>query len=479
MLNQINFNFNVDNAELLKSSIIVHNKTQNNINNNINIEIDNIDNNQINNNTSNLILNNQIPKNVFLFNNINIFNSFLIMFNHINYVNNYLNYFEDKIKNLIKFCENKEHCLTSILYYINKYLWTENPEEIKSKNELIFIYESFLKFFIQNQFQVSNYESYLYDINNLINIICFIFNKINAELTFLNKMYNPIIQYFNSNDMQLNSFMNNFRTNNISIISEYFTGIYTTNYCCNNCMMKYKEYNTINYLFFDLSKIFINNQFNNSYLNIYTCINQELNQTYFFTCACGGSAGKNMQFYSLPKILTIILNNNDGNIFINDKIDLTNYTYKKENNNYYLIAILCKYYFNNIYILYCFNYKDNNWYCFETNQINTYKVAYLDTNAIPYALVYQKFDENINFNYNPINLNMANNKIGYILKFRNGSEEKLFFEVNETAEGAKKKIEKYKNMKNVNFLVNALVRQNNEKLSEITFPTNDRIIIVV
>ena len=74
---------------------------------------------------------------------------------------------------------------------------------------------------------------------------------------------------------------------------------------------------------------------------------------------------------------------------------------------------------------------------------------------------------------------MANNKIGYILKFRNGSVEKLFFEVNETVKGAKKKIEKYKNMKNVNFLVNALVRQNNEKLSEITFPTNDRIIIVV
>ena len=34
-------------------------------------------------------------------------------------------------------------------------------------------------------------------------------------------------------------------------------------------------------------------------------------------------------------------------------------------------------------------------------------------------------------------------------------------------------------MKNVNFLVNALVRKNNEKLSEITFPTNDRIIIVI
>ena len=74
---------------------------------------------------------------------------------------------------------------------------------------------------------------------------------------------------------------------------------------------------------------------------------------------------------------------------------------------------------------------------------------------------------------------MANNKIEYIFKFRSGSQEKLFFEVNETVEGAKKKIEKYKNMKNVNFLVNALVRQNNEKLSEITFSTNDRIILVV
>ena len=476
LLNKINFNFNDDNAELLKSLVIV-NKTQKNINNNVNNEIGNIDNNQINNIVSNQIINNQIPKKVFLFNNINIFNSFLIMFNHIIYVNNYLNYCEDKIKNFI--CENGEYCLTGILYYINKYLWAENPEEIKSKNDFSFIYESFLNFFIHNKFQISNYESYLYDVNNTIDIICFIFNKLNEELTFLNKKYNPIIQFFNSNDMQLNTFMNNLRTNNISIISDYFTGIYTTNYFCNNCMMKYNEYNPIHYLMFDLSKIFMNNQFNNSNLNIYICINQEFNQTYFFSCACGGNAGKNMQFYLFPNILTIILKNNFGNFFINDNIDLTNYTYIKEFNNYYLIAILCKYTFNNTYITYCFNYKDNNWYCFENNQINDYKVTYLDANAIPYALVYQKFDGNINFNYNPINLNMANNKIEYIFKFRNVSQEKLFFEVNETVEGAKKKIEKYKNMKNVNFLVNALVRQNNEKLSEITFSTNDRIILVV
>ena len=407
--------------------------------------------------------------------------------------------FEDKIKNFIKSCENNEFCLTGYLYYINKYLWTQNPEEKKSKTELIFMYKSFLEFFLQTNFQISNYESYLSDINNTISIIWFIFNKINMELTFLNKMDNPIIPYFNSNDMQLKSFMNNFRANNNSIISEYFTGFSITKFCCNNCMMR-DEYTPINYLIFDLSKGQINqcqsfgpninnfnnnmlgnsyNQLNNSCTNIYTCINQEFNQTNFFSCVYGCNAQKSIQLYSLPKILTIILKNNEGNFFINDKIDLTGYSFIKEYNNYFLIAMLCKLNYNNTYITYCFNYKDCNWYCFGPNQTNSCRVTYLDTNAIPFVLVYQKIDQNINFNYNPINLNMANNKIGYNFKFKNGSQATLFFEIHETVEGAKKIIESHYNLKNTNFLVNALVRQNNEKLCEIDFKTIDRIILVI
>ena len=99
---------------------------------------------QINNTESNQIINNQNQKGVFLFNNPNIFDSFLIMLNHIIYINYYLMNFEDKIKNFIKSCENNEFCLTGYLYYINKYLWTQNPEEKKSKTELIFMYKSFL-----------------------------------------------------------------------------------------------------------------------------------------------------------------------------------------------------------------------------------------------------------------------------------------------------------------------------------------------
>ena len=141
--------------------------------------------------------------------------------------------------------------------------------------------------------------------------------------------------------------------------------------------------------------------------------------------------------------------------------------------------MLCKLNYNNTYITYCFNYKDCNWYCFWPNQTNTCRVTYLDTNAIPFVLVYQKIDQNINFNYNPINLNMANNKIGYNFKFKNGSQATLFFEIHETVEGAKKIIESHYNLKNTNFLVNALLRQNNEKLCEIDFTTNDRIILVI
>ena len=64
--------------------------------------------------------------------------------------------FEDKIKNFIKSCENNEFCLTGNLYYINKYLWTQNPEEKKSKTELIFMYKSFLEFFLQ-KYQIMNH----------------------------------------------------------------------------------------------------------------------------------------------------------------------------------------------------------------------------------------------------------------------------------------------------------------------------------
>ena len=55
------------------------------------------------------------------------------MLNHIIYINYYLMNFEDKIKNFIKSCENNEFCLTGNLYYINKYLWTQNPEEKNQK----------------------------------------------------------------------------------------------------------------------------------------------------------------------------------------------------------------------------------------------------------------------------------------------------------------------------------------------------------
>ena len=55
---------------------------------------------------------------------------------------------------------------------------------------------------------------------------------------------------------------------------------------------------------------------------------------------------------------------------------------------------------------------------------------------------------------------MANNKIGYTFKFKNSSQATLFFEIHETVEGAKKIIESCYNLKNTNFLVNALVRQN-------------------
>ena len=69
------------------------------------------------------------PQSVFLFddNDFNIFGSFLIILNNNSYINKYFTKHQDKIYSSEK---NNQYCLSIILYFINKYLWTRRPESI-------------------------------------------------------------------------------------------------------------------------------------------------------------------------------------------------------------------------------------------------------------------------------------------------------------------------------------------------------------
>lgn len=447
-------------------------------------------------NYTNLNFSYNSPKNRIFFDDLNLLHTFLNVLEHNSYICKYLEKNENEIiiKHLIKKSEqNKQYCLTGLLYYIYKYIWTRRPEKIIQRNELEKKYKSFIDCYIKINCKDENPAFYLYDIGNIELIIAFIFGKINNEIS--NENMNAKIKKFCSDDNELNKFMNNFFENNKSIISNVFTGFYEENITCMNCkerMMrsnnKYnpiKGFNAFNYINFDLS---CNNRLiggsqilsTNINSNIYDYLNLGFSNSFFCFCNnCNMCTQKYIQkeFLSFPKVLTVILKNNEGNFYINNEINLNKYERVNCNFNYYLIALLCKYNYNNSYITYCFNYKDGNWYYYSKNEKEAHITKSLDINAIPFTLVYQS-SKDMNYEYNNIDLDMANNKKGYIFKFQNGHPPvKLFFGMNAIVKEAKRYIKNLFNLKGVKLIINAQIPKDNDKLGEIL--TDNQIVLVL
>ena len=468
-----------------------------------------------NNTYSNFNLEVTSPQNIFLFDNYNIFDSFLVILNNNSYINKYLAKNQNKIYNSQK---RTQYCLSIILYYINKYLWTRRPESIINKNDLNFKYFEFLNCYLDVNCKNSNREIYLYNTDNLEAIINFIFYKINIEITAEHigiENFN-----YNSKDAQLNQFMKNFVKNNKSVISDNFTGFYKEETSCINCKnrmerygniyMPYKEYSSFNYIYLDLENInnqygnqnsgflrrnasfcgFMGNNFNQNFVtnynmntNLYICLNNEFTKSFQSACnICQFSTFKYIQkqFLSLPKILTIIINNKNANFILNSEINLSQFTNAKGNHNYYLIALLCKYAHNKNFITYCFNYKDGNWYSYtkkEGYHRSIKERSFLEPNAIPYLLVYQNIGS-MDFEYNELNLEIANNKKEYTFRFQNGMPPAtLYFGINATVQEVCKEIERFYKLKKVKLVINAQQMKENEILSLVAL-NNCNILVI-
>ena len=522
--NNSNININLENNNIINDNININNEIEreqisikNDLNNNlkINNEVNKI-NNKINNNKNidyaKLFSDNKIPRKVFLYDNPNIFDLFIIILNNNYYISRYLTKNEEVIKKYIAKCEKTNtYCLIGLLYYINKYLWTASAEDIKSKDELKILYLKFLDCYVQVNCKNQNQDSYLYDTNNLYNIIGFIFQRINEELTN-EKKKDVKIQEFKTGNIQLNKFMNNYTKNHISVVSDYFTGFLLEETTCPNCrerMFRYnnnyvpkKEYSDFNFIYLDLRRnINLNNiNMNNSFIfnanfnlnnnnqfnkpnNIYTRIEMDFNLTEDSPCEiCCFNTKKYIQkqFYSLPNVLTVILQNNNGSFIIDDEINLSKYTHISGNYNYNLIAILCKYNYNDNYISYCFNHRDSDWYYYTSNENSVHKAVTLDLNAIPLVLVYQKAEDKI-FKYNKINLNEFNKKKGYLFRFQNQRppELTLYFGEDATFKDAKKNIENYFKYKISKLMIKGEEGKNEDKLSDIAGNTADKSILVI
>ena len=215
------------------------------------------------------------PQNIFLFDDINIFDSILIILNYNSYINSYLSKNKKKIYSSE---EKNEYCLSSILYYINKYLWTTKPEKIMNAENLKYNYQKFLDWYIKDYSKNSNSNCYnAYDISLILD---FIYNKINNEITF---------EYIgkNSNNQckeakELSKLCSDFINNNKSPISDNYYGVLSKESWCINCMNRVqrygylyvpiKDYSIFNIISFDLS--YINNNISQIIKSRATNLNQ-------------------------------------------------------------------------------------------------------------------------------------------------------------------------------------------------------------
>ena len=471
-----------------------------------------------NNTYSNLNFESITPQKIFLFNNYSIFDSILLILNHNSYINQYLMKNKNKIYDWDK---EMKCCLNLILCYINRYLWMTRPERIVSKEKLSEKYDYFLNIYLQNNDMKKEKESYFFNLDNLEKIIYFIYYRLNYEIT--NKSMK--IRNYDSSDIKLKKFMNDFIRNNRSVISDNFTGFYVEETFCLNCQNRIQRYNynmyynmynntyqpeknysSFNYICIDLQnnnaqnntnqffRMSYNqnnynqyNQYNNS--NSIICLSDYLKKNYVRNilspcnlCKLKTEKYIYKKFFMPPKILTIILDHNDGNFLIDDKIDLAQFSQAMGNinYNYYLVAMLCKYNHNNNYITYCFNYKEGKWYSFTNSEgiINrSVKTAtFLEPNAIPYALFYQNI-ENMDFEYIEIDLNKANKKKEYLFKSSNGIIKKLFFGFETTVKEVKKEVAKYFGFDKVRLLINGDIAKDSDLLM-FADPNNSPITVI-
>ena len=434
------------------------------------------------------IMSSNIPIYCKVYENINIFNSILISLNNNSLINKYFQVQRDEqISQLEK---NNQYCLSSILYYLNKFLWQDYYNLI-TKSNLIKKYKEFIKIYSESNCPNLEKDKYCYDINNMVLIVQFIYHKINEEFSQLKKKNSTS---FDNKYDPLNLFLKQFYEKNKSFIIDNFVGFFQNETNCSNCQEISYIYNrpyfpTYNYSYysyfnFDLNEIYnYNNSFNNNFtnnknFNLDNCLNYTMQKLKINNLFCNNCLinrkYQSMKIFSLSNIFTIILSNNNYNFIIQDEIDLTKYACNYDGKmEYSLISILCQIN-QKEFILYNFNYKNGLWYAYENGKISN--VEKMDINAIPLILIYQ-LKSTMEFEYKNIKIEEI---VHLKVKFSNGRQmQKMGFPKYSLIKNVYKRISEYckLDMNKIKLLINSQQPNHYELLSK--YITNTDIILVL
>ena len=260
------------------------------------------------------------------------------------------------------------------------------------------------------------------DNNDYKEFIDFLMSKLHEELNInknedLNISGNShkIIDIKNENDV-LVDFLKNYTNKNNSVIVKNIYGIIKNVLYCHKCQNSFYNFYIYSYFNFNLSKIieYKQSKYNNTNitLDIYDCLDYYqkaqtlLGDKAIFCPDCKeqteSTSLKNI--YSTKNILIFIFENNKENIFTKNFFDYTEIInlrdyveYKKDEKKskekYYLCGIVNfveDNYGNETFIAFCKMGKNNDWCCYDNENIYPVTFQEIKNNGIPVVLFYHK-----------------------------------------------------------------------------------------
>ena len=455
------------------------------------------------------------PNKCILFNQINIFNSILIMLSNIDPIKKYMK--QKKFKITIDECnKTSKNNLSNIFYSLFKCLWNIDDDPAINEKDLLNEYNKYLKLKINGVPP----DKFCNDINNLKNMINFVYFNINKELTtekqkmLIKKKDEKTKEYINSINQNTPFgyyLVNAYIKSNLSIISDKLIGFTEEKIICKNCKdlntkpgkdinendFTFFKYDSFPFLEFNINEINMNitnnnmannnsnmtNMFanHNHYIDLINCFDYiTIKEKKSYMAPCQRCKMKNSlherekAIYSFPVILTLILNITDNyNFFYLNELDLKDYALNKTGaEEYKLISILCQLIYNKKFLCYCINTDDGSWYSYSDNK-EIKKVTGMDDNAIPLIVIYQS-SKTINYKYNTLERNSFE-KFCLNIKIPQRNPIKYIFPKEKSIKLVREKIAEIANVKteHLTLLFNGEKVKNEQKLSEVIKEATD------
>ena len=316
-------------------------------------------------------------------------------------------------------------------YFLEKYIYNKNAENKRLSNEFSIVIKNLWnkkrkgKAYAPYKFKetISQMNSLFEGVqaNDSKDLINFLLEQMHEELNIKNN--NEENNYSITVNMQIDQnklyeyFLQNYKNNYNSIISDSFYGFTQTEVICQNCRKVKYNYDIFSFIEFPLEQVNIyfgktlypiNYQMKQPDIDINECFSfhqkGELmtkdNAMYCDICNVTCDSFYVSKIYKPPKYLILILNRGKGNIYqcnvkFPEILDLKNFIINKNCSTMYdLYAVICHFGPSSMgghFIAYCRNALNDKWYCYNDSTVTLCQEKnYL--NGVPYILFYQEIE---------------------------------------------------------------------------------------